>query len=79
VVRWLTLLLHIRDVPGSNISPETGCPDWAFPGFFFQFLQANAGIVPSVRPRPLLSTSFSFHLSPFHLMLCSLKLLKKHL
>jgi hypothetical protein len=27
VVRWLTLLLHIRDVPGSNISPETGCPD----------------------------------------------------
>jgi hypothetical protein len=27
VVEWLTLLLHIREVPGSNLSPETGYPD----------------------------------------------------
>jgi hypothetical protein len=27
VVEWLTPLLHIRDVPGSNLGPETGYPD----------------------------------------------------
>jgi hypothetical protein len=24
---WLALLLRIREAPGSNLGPETGCPD----------------------------------------------------
>jgi hypothetical protein len=27
VVEWLTLLLRIREVPGSNLGPETGYSD----------------------------------------------------
>jgi hypothetical protein len=27
VVEWLTLLLHGREFPGSNLSQETGYPD----------------------------------------------------
>jgi hypothetical protein len=27
VVEWITLLLRIQKVPGSNLFPETGCPD----------------------------------------------------
>jgi hypothetical protein len=27
VVKWLILLLHILEVSGSNIGPETGYPD----------------------------------------------------
>jgi hypothetical protein len=27
VVKWLTLLLRIREVPGSNLGPEAGYPD----------------------------------------------------
>jgi hypothetical protein len=27
VVEWLTLLLRIREVPGSNLSPETAYPE----------------------------------------------------
>jgi hypothetical protein len=38
VTEWSALLLHIREVPGSNIGPETA---YSFP----QSLQANAGIV----------------------------------
>jgi hypothetical protein len=47
VVEWLTLLLCIREVPGSNLVPETGYPGRGF--FFCGFphsVQANAGIVP---------------------------------
>jgi hypothetical protein len=44
VIEWLTLLLHIREVPGSNLSPET-CYPKVFCGFP-QCIQANAGIVP---------------------------------
>jgi hypothetical protein len=44
VVKWLTLLLRIGEVPGSNLGQETGYPEGSrgFP----QSLQANAGIVP---------------------------------
>jgi hypothetical protein len=45
VVKWLTILLRIREVPDSNTGPQTGYPDWRFRGFP-QHLQANAGIVP---------------------------------
>jgi hypothetical protein len=27
LVEWLTLLLNIREIPGSNLGPETGYPD----------------------------------------------------
>jgi hypothetical protein len=27
VIEWLTLLLRIREVPISNVGPETGYPD----------------------------------------------------
>jgi hypothetical protein len=45
VVEWLTLLLHIREVPGSNLDQETGYSDLGGRGFF-QSLQPNAGRVP---------------------------------
>jgi hypothetical protein len=41
---WLTLLLRIREVPGSNIGPGPAYPD-VFRGFS-QSLDTNAGIVP---------------------------------
>jgi hypothetical protein len=34
VVKWLTLLLHIQKVPGSNLGLETGNPVWDFFTFF---------------------------------------------
>jgi hypothetical protein len=33
IVEWLALPLRIREVPGSNLGPETGCPDWGFSRF----------------------------------------------
>jgi hypothetical protein len=29
-VDWETFLLRIREIPGSNLGPETGYPDWGF-------------------------------------------------
>jgi hypothetical protein len=40
VVEWLTILLRIREVPGSNLGPGTGYPE-AFHGLL-QHFQANA-------------------------------------
>jgi hypothetical protein len=45
VVEWLTLLLHIQEVQGSNLILETRYDDWGFCGFL-QSLQATAGMVP---------------------------------
>jgi hypothetical protein len=39
VVEWLALLLPIREVPGSNLGPETGCPDRSFVVFLSPFRQ----------------------------------------
>jgi hypothetical protein len=44
-VEWITLLLRIREAPGSNLSPEIGYPDCHFRGFP-QSLQVNVGIAP---------------------------------
>jgi hypothetical protein len=41
MVEWLTLLLHIREVPGSNLGP--GDPDFSY---FSSVPPANARIVP---------------------------------
>jgi hypothetical protein len=45
MVEWLPHLLHTLDVPGSNLGPEAGYPDWDFRGFPLS-LQANARMVP---------------------------------
>jgi hypothetical protein len=45
VVEWLTFLLRIREVPGSNLGPEAGYLDRGFCGLS-QSLQANSGITP---------------------------------
>jgi hypothetical protein len=49
----LTLVLRVREVPGSNIDSGTGYSDWGFRGFS-QYLQTNS-------PRPLLTKSFPIH------------------
>jgi hypothetical protein len=43
MVKWLTLLFNIREVPHSNLGLKTGYPKF-FRGFP-QFLQANARII----------------------------------
>jgi hypothetical protein len=45
VVKWLTFLLCIEEVPASTLGPETGYPDRIFRGFP-QFLQTNSRVVP---------------------------------
>jgi hypothetical protein len=56
MVKWLTHLLCIREIPCSNIGSETSRPE-KFRGFS-QSLQSNAGIYLKVRPRPLPSKCF---------------------
>jgi hypothetical protein len=45
VVEWLALLVLVLEVPGSELGPETVCPDWRFRGFS-QSLYANSGMEP---------------------------------
>jgi hypothetical protein len=70
MVEGLTLLLRIRKFPGSNLCPETWYPK-CFRGSS-QSVQANAGVVPEIRPRALSSTSFPFHHSRITLSLIAL-------
>jgi len=42
MVEWLTLLLRIQEVPGSNLGPETGYTDWGF-SWFSQSLRRMSG------------------------------------
>jgi hypothetical protein len=44
VTKWLALL-HVYEVPDTNLSPKTGYSEFVFHGFP-QSLQANAGVVP---------------------------------
>jgi hypothetical protein len=56
LVEWLTLLLTIREVPGSNLGRETGYPD-----FFLVLLSPSRlilGLYLIIFPRPLPSNSF---------------------
>jgi hypothetical protein len=59
VIEWLVLLLRIWKVTGSNIASESWLRFCGFP----QSFQANARIVPEMRPRPLPSISFPIHYS----------------
>jgi hypothetical protein len=45
MTEWLTLLLRIREVSGSNLGPKTDYLDWYFRGFP-QSLQSDSGVVP---------------------------------
>jgi hypothetical protein len=45
VVEWLTLLLRVCEVPGSNLGSKTGYSWQDFHGFT-QSLQAKSGMVP---------------------------------
>jgi hypothetical protein len=54
---WLALLFRIRNVLDSNLDPETGYPGEGFRDFS-QSLEANAGIVPQIRPTYFPSLSF---------------------
>jgi hypothetical protein len=45
VVEWFTLLLRIREVPWSNLDPETGILIEVIHGFL-QSLQANVEALP---------------------------------
>jgi hypothetical protein len=45
VVERLMLLLHIQEIPGSNLGPETSYPDWGGVHGFPQSLQANVMVV----------------------------------
>jgi hypothetical protein len=62
VIEWVTLLLRVREVPISNLGPETGHADLDFT-CFSSSLQPNTIIAPQIRPRPLLPTSFPIHYS----------------
>jgi hypothetical protein len=46
-----------------NRGHDSGCPDWLLHGFP-EPLQANSGIVPQIRLRPLPSKSFPINYSP---------------
>jgi hypothetical protein len=63
VVERLTLLLRIRQVPGSNLGPKNGYIYGISRGFP-QPLQANYVILPLARSQPLTSTSFTVYHSP---------------
>lgn len=73
---WTSLahLLHISEVLSLNLGQETGYPDWRYHAFP-QSLQADARMVPQVRPQSLPSTSFSGHYS---WIILSFSVVKQH-
>jgi hypothetical protein len=52
-------LLYIRDVPGSNLGPETGCPDRGLSWFSSVPPGKCRDSILKIRPRPIPSKSFS--------------------
>jgi hypothetical protein len=60
VVEWVTPLLRIREVPGSNIAPETGYSDWGF-SWVSSVPPGECRIDILKRPRPLPSKFFPIH------------------
>jgi hypothetical protein len=67
VVEWLTLLLRIWEVPGSNIGPVTG---YHVRFSWFSSVQENSGIIDYLKigHDSFLQSPFQFliHVSPFH-------------
>lgn len=58
------LLLHMLQVPGLKLGPETSCPDWCLTWFFSVILGACRN-VSWARPPPLLCTSFPIYCTPY--------------
>jgi hypothetical protein len=54
---WLASSFHIREVPGSNVRWKLSIPTDAWRGFS-ESLQADTGILPCTRSRPLSSAFF---------------------
>jgi hypothetical protein len=52
-----------REIPNSNLGPETDHPDSSYRGYP-QFRHENAGLVPQIRQRPLPFASFPVHYLP---------------
>jgi hypothetical protein len=63
LVDRITFLLHIQEVLGSSISPETGHPDKEFFYRFLQSLPANGRTVLQSIPSLLSSTFLPIHYS----------------
>jgi hypothetical protein len=78
VVEWLTLLLHIREVPGSNLDLETGHSDWSFLWFSSIPQGKFRDSISKLGHNCFLPHPFQFiiHLPSFHLMLYSLSFWK---
>jgi hypothetical protein len=74
VVEWLTLLLHIREFPASNIGPQTSYPDYeCYPWFSSVPPGKCRGRTLQLGHDRFLLHPFQFiHLSPFHSSLSSL-------
>jgi hypothetical protein len=51
VLEWVALKLHILEVPGINMYPQTNLTE-VFGGFP-QSLHGNSGIIPQITLRPL--------------------------
>jgi hypothetical protein len=51
-VGYAELATRIRKVPGSNIDPEAGHPQFFFVDFFSSF-RKNVGVVPQIVPLQL--------------------------
>jgi hypothetical protein len=60
VVEWLTFLLRIREVSGSNLGPQTGYPNYGFRGFS-SLSKRILGWYLQIWPQPLPSKSFPIH------------------
>jgi hypothetical protein len=62
LVQWLTLLLRIRKVPGSNLGPETGYHYLGFSWFYSVLPGEWRDSISKIRSRLLPSkSSFSYH------------------
>jgi hypothetical protein len=61
VVEWLAFLLCIREVPGSNLGPETGYPDSVFVGFSAPLGKFTLNWTTAASFQILIISSFIYH------------------
>jgi hypothetical protein len=62
--QWLGYLLHIQDILGSNLDPDTGYHK-IFRGFTYSF-QANSGIVEGHNQLPSIYSPIHYSLGRIH-------------
>lgn len=61
VTAWKSILCHIQQKPGSNLSHKTGCCGWDLM-WFSSSLHVNPGLIPHIRLSILPSTSYQLTL-----------------